>query len=542
MRDIDGALEGQPGDRWNLVRHSGLRLSATAPAGAVLALVWLLLFASPGVAAPGQWVDPAAEARNLLIWSETTRDLVGKLGTGYPARLAAATVDYQRRRLDALRTDPERQPNPNSCTLVLTCPIDPEVGIDRWRASGGLAEPVLFTSRSGATLSGTVWATADGPARRPGVVFANGSIVGFEQAYWFLAQALARAGYVVLTYDPQGEGMSDQFGEAPDQLEDAFAGTPLLGFVGPQSVTGALLNGTNRPVGDGLGLGGNGLPFYDGQIDALDFFLSAPDRPYLPRPSRSTDTNHSAKQQRRAAAGTASGYNPLWKLVDDSEIGLAGHSYGAQAASWNGQADPRVRAVVALDSLCLPGPPQDEMLAFATAPVNTILGVQLPALYGFPDRCFGAPNEPPPALTTPALHMTGDYLIAPVPYAQAPEPESKSHASQAYSKAGVDSAAIVLRGGNHIDFSDSVGLIPSSLRGRDMATWYTTAWFDKYLRHSPTADAELTDPPWRNDSATAAVDPSGDANAYSYHYLSRLDITRADGTRYRCEDLRAGCA
>ncbi|KZM74760.1 hypothetical protein AWN90_22205 [Nocardia terpenica] len=64
---------------------------------------------------------------------------------------------------------------------------------------------------------------------------------------------------------------------------------------------------------------------------------------------------------------------------------------------------------------------------------------------------------------------------------------------------------------------------------------------DAGLRHSSTADAELTDPPWRDDPATAAADPSGDPNAYSYHYLSRLDITRNNGTRYRCEDLRAGC-
>lgn len=35
--------------------------------------------------------------------------------------------------------------------------------------------------------------------------------------------------------------------------------------------------------------------------------------------------------------------------------------------------------------------------------------------------------------------------------------------------------------------------------------------------------------------------PAGDGNAFSYHYRSRLDISRNDGTRVRCEDLRAGC-
>ncbi|MFI9503223.1 hypothetical protein [Nocardia sp. NPDC052566] len=520
---------------------AGVRRWAVTRLVIAAGLALLLVFAAPAVADPGQWVDPGAEARNLLIWAETTGNTVGKLGTDYPAKLVAATFDYQAGRLAALRADPERQPNPNSCTLVLTCPINPDHSIARWQEQGGLVEPVLFTSRSGATLSGHVWALRDGPAHRPGVVLSNGSIVAYEQIHWSLAQALARAGYVVITYDPQGEGMSDQFGVAPDQLEDAFAGIPILGLVGPQSVTGALLNGTNRPVGDGLGLGGNGLPFYDGQIDALDFFLATPDQPYEPRASRTTGTSHAGKQLRRAAAGINSAHNPLWELLDPSRIGLAGHSYGAMASSWNGQADPRVSAIVALDSLCLPSAPLDELVAFATAPVNNIAGVQLPAIYGFPHLCFGTPNEPPPGLKTPALHLTGDYVVAPVPYLQQPVPQNKSQASRTYSEAGVDTGAVIIRGGNHFDFADSAGILPTSLRGLDMVTWYTTAWFDKYLNHDPSADTRLIAPPWRDDPATGAVDPSRDPNMYSYHYLSRLDITRADGTRYRCENLRAGC-
>jgi hypothetical protein len=39
----------------------------------------------------------------------------------------------------------------------------------------------------------------------------------------------------------------------------------------------------------------------------------------------------------------------------------------------------------------------------------------------------------------------------------------------------------------------------------------------------------------------AAVDPDGDGNMFSFYHRSRLDITRADGTRVDCEDLRAGC-
>ena len=38
------------------------------------------------------------------------------------------------------------------------------------------------------------------------------------------------------------------------------------------------------------------------------------------------------------------------------------------------------------------------------------------------------------------------------------------------------------------------------------------------------------------------MDPDGDGNMLSFYHRSRLDITRADGTKIACEDLRAGCA
>ena len=56
-------------------------------------------------------------------------------------------------------------------------------------------QPVLFTARNGATLSGHVWATRAGPAQRPGIVITNGSVQAPETLYWFVAQTLAKAGY-----------------------------------------------------------------------------------------------------------------------------------------------------------------------------------------------------------------------------------------------------------------------------------------------------------------------------------------------------------
>ncbi len=111
-----------------------------------------------------------------------------------------------------------------------------------------------------------------------------------------------------------------------------------------------------------------------------------------------------------------------------------------------------------------------------------------------------------------------------------------------YSSAGVDTGEIVIRGGSHLDFS----FIPNqafgaSLRGPDLIAWYTTAWFNKYLKHSPDADAELLTQRWQDDPIEASIDPNHDGNAFSFYYYSRLDIHPSNGQRWDCEDLRDGC-
>lgn len=461
------------------------------------------------------------ESHNIAV---TGQNVIAhpELGAG----IARATFDYQQARAATLAADLERQPNPNSCSTGILCVLDPRM--DGWTERGGLVSPVLYTSRSGATISGHVWATAAGPAKRPGIVITNGSIIGYEETYWFLAQSLAKAGFVVMTFDVQGEGMSDQFGEAPDEREDAFAGTPFLGLLGPRALSVDFL-------------GGNGLPFYDGAQDALDFLLSTPGKHYVPRPSRTTNTSHDIKQQRRVAAGLDAAYNPLWRLLDPSSIGLTGHSYGAQAASWLAQKDPRVDAAVAIDSLCTPGSPSPDEFSSLSTPAADF-GWLPYATYGFNKTCFSTPPGPAPAITKPALGIAGDYLLFPMPYLVPPNPLAKSRASLDYSAAGVDTGQILIRGGTHLSFVDIPVLVPSSLRAIDLTTWYTTAWFAKYLQHRPGADAMLLTRRWQDDPETGAIDPAKDANMLSWHFRSRLDITSTNGVRTRCENLRAGCS
>jgi dienelactone hydrolase len=353
----------------------------------------------------------------------------------------------------------------------------------------GQVQPVVFGARNGATLSGRVWFTRAGPAKRPGVVIVNGSVQAPETLYWFVAQTLAKAGYVVLTFDPQNQGRSDSQGEAPDQDE-------------------------------GFPAQSDGRPFFDGAQDALDFFLSTPSAPYRPRPSCNSGTSHADKQQRRAAAGLNAPYNPLWQLLDSTRIGIAGHSFGAAGVSYVGQRDPRVKAVVAWDELREP---------VADGVRGSIGG------------CADAAERAPAAITKPALNLTADYFIPPAPNTSQPDYEAKAAASKAYSAADVDTGSIAIRGGTHYEFSwlpdPAFG---ATLRGADLTTWYTTAWLDAYVKGDATAQRRLRTDRWRTDAPSAAVDPEGDGNMMSRYYRSRLDIGRG-GERFVCEDLRAGC-
>ena len=248
--------------------------------------------------------------------------------------------------------------------------------------------------------------------------------------------------------------------------------------------------------------------------------------------SCSTGTSHAAKQARRVKAGLDTGYNPFAGMLNTSQIGLAGHSYGAAGVSYIAQWDKRVKAVVAWDNLGGPGPSKGSVPGSSN---TQTIGEQ------------GCPAHPADRkvvpITKPGLGISADYGLPPTPNVTVPDPGAKSVWSKAYTKAGVDSGQIIIRGGSHLDFS----FIPNqafgaSLRGPDLTAWYTTAWFDKYVKHQGSADARLLTTRWRHDAAEAGVDPNGDGNAFSFYYPSRLVIHRANGSKVSCANLRAGCS
>jgi hypothetical protein len=296
----------------------------------------------------------------------------------------------------------------------------------------------------------------------------------------------------VLTWDPQGQGYSDTFGEGVD-AQDGFPSQ-------------------------------SGRPFFDGTEDALDFLVSTPAARYVPRPSCTTGTSHAAKQDARVRSRRSSAYNPFWPLVDRSRIGLVGHSLGAAAVSYIGQLDPRVKAIVALDNL---GDVTTDGASF----------------FGQPITCASGSSPRPATLTParPALGISNDYGLTPQPNLSEPDPGGRTEASRTLSALGVDTGEVVIRGGTHYEHS----FVPNpafgaTLRGEDLVAWYALAWLDRYVKGDPGATARLLTDRWQADAREAAVDPGGDSNMYSFYLRSRMDVSTPSG-RVTCEDLHDGC-
>ena len=216
----------------------------------------------------------------------------------------------------------------------------------------------------------------------------------------------------------------------------------------------------------------------------------------------------------------------MWKLVEGHRIGIAGHSYGASGVSWVGQQDKRVDAVVAWDNLC------DPSLAVGQRGDSPTAGA----------TCSAGAQGPPPGHRVPSLGLSADSFLGETRTCD-PDPLAKSAGSRSFTKGGVDTGSITIRGGTHFEFS-YIPMQPfkATLRGIDLTTWYTRAWFDRYVKEDPAADRQLLSARWRSDPGDRRVDPAGAGNLFSFYSRSRLDFRTTAGKRFACEDLRSGCA
>lgn len=379
-----------------------------------------------------------------------------------------------------------------------------------WNGTRGVSTKVSFLNRYGALLRGTVYAPRPGAkdpytgARLngpfPGVVITPGSVQGSEGMYVWLAQDLAERGYVVLTYDVQGQGTSETL---PHTTGAAFP------FCNPFAA----------PV-DGNLLGCPGVPFQQlanfttGTEDALDFFLSAAN-PYLASLDRTPDPD-------TVTPGRT------------SRIAIIGHSMGAAAVSQLQGTDERVAAVVALDKL---QGANDPSLFSAVAPGDTVPVVPALAVqseYGF---------------TVTPYPLSGGSSLLPAPG----NPVATRERSTGYDDwlaRGKDAMLIVPRASTHLDYTDIPYVLPASRYGQALTSVYVQAFLDRYLKHQGS-DASLV------GTTLRYLEPAGkgvwkpvtldrDANL-SFYYCSAYSLrsgARSDGPVLADGDINGvgGCA
>lgn len=389
--------------------------------------------------------------------------------------------------------------------LTATMLLTPLFVGDPWRNEvswHGTHERFFFLNRWGAKLAADLWGPADlftVGGRRPTVVVTTGSIQGNARMYWWAAQLLADAGYVVLTYDVQGQGESETFGHHADS---SFW---CDGAGQPADVHPFLKELTACP----------GFPFQQsanfavGAVDAHNLAVSTPDAPY---------------EHRRAGTGTVS-YLPWHAYVDPARVGAAGHSLGAAAVSFV-QAHPEMlsgtlRAIVAWDSL---------------SPCSAYEGPAGPPTGSRP--CLPVGDNVP---RVPALNLTNDYMFPLVPGMLAtgfgtPSAEGRRGGFDRWRHEGVETASIVLRGGTHLEYTSTIAvplLFSATKHGQDLAAHYTLAWFDRYLRDDASAATRILarDVTFTHRSPTGVPEPSPTtldvADFASFYYDSAVSV---DGT------------
>jgi dienelactone hydrolase len=244
--------------------------------------------------------------------------------------------------------------------------------------------------------------------------------------------------------------------------------------------------------------------FYQGAEDSLSFFLSDA--------------------------------NPARGAVDGSRVGLAGHSLGAGAVSQVGQCDARVKAIVAWDNLSAPS--------------------------GCGGATIAPENQSGSTARVPALGMSNDYGFWTQPTDTAPNAEAKVGGFKTLAAAGVDTAEVVLRGATHLEYTYIPLVLPASRLGERMASYYTVAWFDRYLKGDASGYTRLVATAFDGSAdrvsigagdfsveraAAAPTDPlAGNVpyriagmpveNALSFYYRSAYSvIDPATGKRHSCE-------
>jgi dienelactone hydrolase len=349
-----------------------------------------------------------------------------------------------------------------------------------WGSTRGSMTPVSWKNRYGVDIAGTLFLPSlpfTDPVTRepwngpfPAVVIVPG-LRAAQQPYWGIAQGLAESGYAVLTFDPQCQGRSgcqpaDEFCDADGPWRE-----PQEMAIREHGACAGMVPAAD-PVSDPAGFAQESVGF--GLYGAGCM-------------TNGCDEETLAAQYQRAAsvfvfgaldavAWLLSDDNPKRTLIDHTRVGIAGHSLGAYGALMAGNGDPlgRFRAVVPWDG------------------------------YGrITDLAV------PPAV--PTMFQMAENEEAGGPFRSPPDPDARTPSENAleFAEAGVDVAAIALRGSTHQEWvynpfysNAQLGQFVASRPGERVGLYYTLAWFDRYLKGATTAIA-------RGDETTQATDARG---------------------------------
>lgn len=492
-------------------------------------LAVLLAAAGPATARPTADQEPgspeytARDTRNIAAAYGRIHGEGGQLRN--PAYLPALVLESTRTGVDQLLT---QVATPNRLAIT-PGNVFPGWNVGNplragWDGTRGRSRDVAFTNRHGALLRGTVHrplADARDPYTGrvlrppyPGVVITEGSVQGSEGMYEWLAQDLAERGYVVLTYDVQGQGRSETLPHGDSPLEGN-----ALPFCDPFAEPGAG-ESTGCP-----GVPSQQLPnFVVGTEDALDFFTATPGSPY---------------RNPKAAGAPVDAFNPYWRLFDrsrdpdpatpgrTSRIAIVGHSMGAAAVSRVQGTDDRVAAVVALDKLT--GPGSDGPLdGSGIRPVVPALAIQ--SEYGF---------------SVSPWFLSGESSLAPQPSPEGPDPRRERRTGyDAWRAAGVDSMLVVPRASTHLEYTDIPLVLPASRWGQALSSVYVQAWLDRYLKHRDNTGHLL-------GGRFRYLEPVGEGRwdpvtlrrdrLLSFYYCSAYGLAAGDGVRSDGDVTDVGC-
>jgi hypothetical protein len=320
---------------------------------------------------------------------------------------------------------------------------------------------VSWRNRYDARISGHIWLPSGATSghRYPTVLLMPG-LGGFEGSYWGIAETIQRAGYVVLSFDPQAQGFSD-VQPAPKYCRPGAWQQPQEGGI--------------REHGSCAGVPPP-FPPYSAVI---------PDPPYPAPPVGSIVALHDGEAGPRASTPIYPQFRPNfvfgpldatdWLLspantfrsyVDTTRIGIVGHSAGADGAVVTAGVDPkhRFRAAVAFDT------------------------------YGAPPSTWSA-KVPTMIQQSEAEAFVGPFLARP-PADYFPSIDVYHRLVQG----GAPTQLVALRATSHSDWAyvpesaiDPFAFpYPNQARyGERLAAYYAVAWLDRWLKGVRSADARL---------------------------------------------------